>query len=65
MKLIITVHEDSAEVEVRDASGINLHVFTFSTEKEARAFCTGFTCAKSVANGLIQSMPMTYEKKTA
>jgi hypothetical protein len=65
MKLIITEYEDHADVTVRDASGINLHVFTFDDYKQARSFCQGFNCAKSVANSLIQSMPVTWEKTQA
>lgn len=62
MKIIITDYEDYSEVSIRDAGGINLHTFTFDDRKQATAFCTGFQCCKTVANSLIQSMPMTYER---
>ena len=65
MKLIITDFEDYSSVTVRDASGINLHEFTFDDHKQARAFCQGFQCAKTVANSLIQSLPMSYESRKA
>jgi len=36
MKIIITDFEDHSEVSVRDAAGINLHVYTFDCRKQAR-----------------------------
>lgn len=62
MKIIMTDFEDHSEVVVRDSNGINLHIFTFDDKKQATAFVTGFQCAKTVANFLIQSMPMSYER---
>jgi len=61
MKLIITDYKDYSEVVVRDETGINLHVYTFDDKKTAQAFCTGFQCAKTVINGLVQSLPLSYE----
>lgn len=63
MKLILTQHADHVEITVRDDSGINLHCYTFDDKKQAEAFCTGFHCAKTVANDLIQAMPLGYELK--
>jgi hypothetical protein len=64
MKLIITEHRDGhCEVEVRNAIGINEHVYSYDTKKEAIAFCSGFQCAKCVINGLVQSLPLSYELK--
>lgn len=66
MKLILTEYPDGhCEIIVRDSGGINLHVYTFDNKKIAEGFCTGFHCAKSVANNLIQSLPMGYETKKA
>jgi hypothetical protein len=63
MKLILTQYIDHVEIVVRDATGINLHCYTFDDKKQVEAFCTGFHCGKTVANSLIQSMPMGYELK--
>ena len=60
MKLIVTDYEYCSEVSVRDAGGINLHTYTFDDHKQARAFCSGFTCARLVANAVVQSLPMDY-----
>jgi hypothetical protein len=66
IKLIVVDHEDHSEVFVRDGTGCNILAYTFDDEKAARAFCTGFMCAKSVASGLIQSlMPMAYQSQKA
>ena len=67
IKLIVIDHEDHSEVFVRDlVTGCNIHVYTFNDQEAARAFCTGFLCAKTVASGLIQSgLPMTYERQKA
>ena len=62
MKLILTEHEDQSEVEVMDGC-LRLHAYTFDDHKQARAFCQGFQCAKTVANGMIQSLPMSYESR--
>ena len=60
MKIIITKHENYSEVVVRDASGVNIHAYVFDDHEQAKAFIQGFKCARSVANSLIQSMPMDY-----
>ena len=62
MKLILTQYPDYIEIEVMDGS-LRLHCYTYDTMKEAESFCTGFSCAKTLANGLIQSLPMGYEKR--
>ena len=60
MKLIITDYEDHSEVTIKDGCQL-LHSYTFDDGHAARAFCTGFNCAKSVINGLVQSLPLSYE----
>jgi hypothetical protein len=60
MKLLLTDYEDYSEVIVQSDSGINEHVFAFDDHKQARAFCSGFQCAKKVINGLVQSLPVDY-----
>ena len=62
MKLILTQYPNYIEVEVMDGC-LRLHSYVYDTMKEAEAFCTGFSCAKTLANGLIQSLPMGYEKR--
>lgn len=62
MQIIINDHEDFSEVIIRDDGGINQHVFTFDDKKQATAFCTGFNCAKQVANSAIQSLPSEYKR---
>ena len=64
MKLILTNYEDHSEVEVMDGCQ-RMHSFTFDDHKQARSFCQGFTCAKQVANAMVQSLPMTYETRKA
>lgn len=59
MKLTITEYEDHAEVKLMDGC-LLLHSYVFNTKEEAKAFCQGFQCAKNIANGLIQSLPMSY-----
>ena len=61
MKLILTDYEDHSEVNVRNASGVNEHTYIFDDHKQARAFCSGFTCARQVVIAQVQSLPMTYE----
>ena len=64
MKLILTEYVDKQYVELEVMDGcLRLSCYTFNTMKEAEAFCSGFSCAKMIANNLIQSLPMGYEKK--
>lgn len=58
--MILLQFSDHSEVIIRNDSGIDLHVYTFDTTKAAMAFCSGFQCAREVANSLIQSMPYVY-----
>jgi hypothetical protein len=64
MKLIIIDHEDHSEVSVMDGDR-RLNTYVFGDYLQARAFVSGFLCAKSIMNGLVQSLPMTYETKDA
>jgi hypothetical protein len=64
MKLILTEHPDHVEIEVMDGC-LRLHCYTFDNMKLAESFCTGFHCAKTVANNLIQSLPLGYDKRKA
>lgn len=50
------------EITILNIDGSKFAVYTFDTMKQAEAFCTGFSCAKSLANSLVQSMPMGYTK---
>ncbi len=66
MKLIVTKYETEIAYNYRyevcfRKDGINEFVYTFDTKKEMEAFCSGFNMGKTVANNLIQSMPMGYE----
>lgn len=60
MNITITEYEDHTEVRVTN-NGETLHVYTFETYNEAKAFFQGFKAAQSVINGLVQSLPMSYE----
>lgn len=62
MKIILTEHKNFVEVLIRDGGGINIFCYIFDNKKLAEAFCSGFYCARSVANSLIQDLPMGYEK---
>lgn len=65
MKLIVTQFADHWDVTVHNGfTKRDTHVFTFDTKQEARAFCDGFFCAKSVINSLVQSLPLAAEYKT-
>ena len=64
IKIFLTTYVDHFEVAVKE-SGINLHVFTFTTKEEAQSFIRGFHCAKTVINGLVQSLPLNYETRKA
>jgi hypothetical protein len=59
MKILVTTYKDYTEVIVRDASGANLHTYTFDTPTEANAFITGWRTCQEVANSLIQSLPQS------
>ena len=63
MKVIITefTEKEYVEVKVVDASGSTLQRFTFNNKIEAKAFFSGFHCSQNIINGLVQSLPMTYE----
>jgi hypothetical protein len=61
MEIIVTEYPYHSEVTIRDASGINLHTYTFDNRKQVNAFLSGFRCSQMVANSLIQSMPMTHK----
>jgi hypothetical protein len=70
MKLIINnvtvtskegVVEKYSEVTVKNGVGFSLSTHTFDTPAEAKAFCSGFQVAKTVINGLVQSLPTSYE----
>jgi hypothetical protein len=60
IKLIITDYEDHSEVTIKDGC-LLLHSYVFDDHRAARAFRSGFSCAKSVINGLVQSLPLSYE----
>jgi hypothetical protein len=62
MKLIVIEHSTGFEVIIRDNTGINQHCYVFNTRKEVEAFCTGFHCAKTTINDLVQSLPMGYDR---
>jgi len=62
MKLILTEHSDHVEIELMDGCQ-RLNCYTVENMKQAEAFCTGFHCAKSAANNLVQSLPLGYEKR--
>ena len=61
MKLILTEIDGRFNVVIRDATGINLDSYTFGTQTEAEAFCSGFLSARKVINSLIQSLPLGRE----
>ncbi len=63
MKIIITDYKDHSEVSIRNAEGINLYTYVFDSRQSARAFVQGFTCARTVANCAIQSLPIGYDVK--
>lgn len=60
MKLILLEHPDHFELCLRNSSGINDLVFTFTTKAEVDAFVTGFNAAKQLCNRLVQSLPLSY-----
>jgi hypothetical protein len=64
MKIIVTKvftkFEPHFEVQVKDGC-LLLHSYVFDTKREVEAFCSGFSCAKSIANSQVQSLPMGYE----
>ena len=62
MKLILTQYTEHVEIEVMDGS-LRLHAYVFDNMKQAEAFCSGFHCAKTVINGMVQSLPLGYEKR--
>lgn len=64
MKLVVIEHPDHFEVCLRNESGINDLVFTFTTRKEVDAFVTGFNASKQLCNRLIQSLPLSYTTET-
>lgn len=64
MKIVFTKCEDYTKVTVTDATDME-RVYTFDDYKEAKAFFQGFSCARMMANSLIQSMPMDYSEVKA
>ncbi len=60
MRIIVTKYQNCFEVCVRSEAGINEAVYTFDDKKQVEAFCSGFSVAKTIANNLIQSMPIGY-----
>jgi hypothetical protein len=61
MKLILTEHPNNVEIVLQGADGYRIACYVFDTKRLAEAFCSGFSCAKQAANGLVQSLPMGYE----
>lgn len=59
LELLLLDCKNHFETIVR-RNGMNVHVYTFDTKKEAIAFFTGFQCAKEVINNLVQSVPLGY-----
>lgn len=60
MKMILINYGDHVEVSVKDSDGLG-HSYTFDNLYEANAFCSGFRCAQSVINRMVQSLPMSFE----
>jgi hypothetical protein len=65
MKIILVTYVDHFAVEVRNLENFMLHAYTFTTKNEAYAFITGFHCAKTVINGMVQSLPLNHETRKA
>ena len=63
MELIIIDHEDHSEVQVRDNGNLT-HAYVFDDHRQARAFCTGFNCARVVASSKVQELPISYNIET-
>jgi hypothetical protein len=63
MKIILATYVDHFAVEVRNSEDFMLHAYTFTTKNEAYAFISGFNCAKTVINGLVQSLPLNHETR--
>jgi len=63
MKIILVTYVDHFEVEVKNQEGYRLHCYTYMTRNEALAFISGFHCAKTVINGLVQSLPLSHETR--
>lgn len=62
MEIIVTEYTAAGyEVTIRDASGINLHTYSFENKGQVNAFLSGFRCSQMVANSLIQSMPLVHK----
>jgi len=61
MKIHIIQYKDYCEVIIRNAQGINLHIYNYNTLAEAKSFFQGFRCCQSVINGLVQSLPLGYD----
>jgi hypothetical protein len=61
MNILRTDYEDHTEIRVVDAKGQGLHCFTFDDKEEAKAFMNGWRCCQSVINGLVQSLPQSYD----
>lgn len=62
MKLLITKHSDHYEAQIKDGC-LLLLAYTFDDRKQVEAFCSGFQAGKTIANNLVQSMPIGYELK--
>jgi len=60
MKILFIKHKDFIDVMVHDDKGFSVAGYTFDTMKEANAFFSGFTCAKTLINGMVQSLSNTY-----
>jgi S-adenosylmethionine/arginine decarboxylase-like enzyme len=61
MEIIVTEYTAGSEVTIRNASGINLHTYSFENKGQVNAFLCGFRCSQMVANSLIQSMPSVHK----
>jgi hypothetical protein len=64
MKIIVTKHSDHYEVQIKDGC-LLLCAYTFDDKRQVEAFCSGFQASKTIANNLIQSMPLGYEMKNS
>lgn len=56
MKIKVTQYSTHFELSVTNEKGMLLHSYVFDTKKECEAFCSGFSCAKFVANQAVQSL---------
>lgn len=61
MKLILKKYKDQTEVLIQDDQGINLHRYSFDTDKEAQSFIKGWRCCQSAVNRMVQLLPQTYD----